>query len=217
MGATTRKRDRERTEAPPQTGEPVQVATEGAGPLWQRDYTGVIVDTPYAPEEVLKLLLRDFPSFSPDAGAKFHRLGDPEKPLVVDEEMTIDLRGYGKCVVRVVKIDDRSITLRTLEGHLEAGRITFGAFHDERSRLVFRIRSRARIGGPLRYLGYRLFGMPIQTAIWVEFVQRVAAATGGRLEGEVVVENRKVRELPSDRGEQDAATFSTRDELREAA
>ncbi|MGV3720305.1 MAG: DUF1990 family protein [Actinomycetota bacterium] len=212
-----KNRNRKRSTAPPQTGEPVQVATEGSGPLWQRDYTGVILDTPYAPEEVLKLLLRDFPRFSPDVGAKFHRLGDPKKPLEVDEEMTIDLRGYGKCVVRVVKIDDRSITLRTLEGHLEAGRISFGAFHDDRSRLVFRIRSRARIGGPLRYLGYRLIGMPIQTAIWVEFVKRVAAAVGGRLEGEVKVESRKVQELPSDRGEQDAATFSTRDELPKAA
>jgi hypothetical protein len=216
MDETVRNRGGRRA-SPPQTGEPAQVATEGAGPLWQRDYTGVIVDTPYAPEELMRLVSRDFPKFSPEVGAAFHRLGDPSQPLALDEEMTIDLRGYGRCLVRVVKLDDRSITLRTLEGHLEAGRITFGAFRDARSRLVFRIRSRARINGLIRYLGYRLVGMPIQTAIWAEFVKRVAAAAGGRLEGEVAVSNRKVSELPSDRGEQDAATFSTRDELPKAA
>jgi hypothetical protein len=206
------ERDWEGDREPPRTGGAVQLATEGTGPLWQRDYSGVIVDTPYAPEEVMRLLLREFPRFSPEEGAAFHRLGDPSQPLVMDEEMTIDLRGYGECAVRVVRVDERSLTLRTLEGHLEAGRITFGAYRDERSRLVFRITGRYRISGPLRYVGYRLFGMPIQEAIWGEFIKRVAAAVGGRLEGEVEVNTRKVPELAGDRGELETATFPTRDE-----
>lgn len=212
MRSADEERPVEGDKLPLQTGDPVLLATEGAGPLWQRDYTGKIVDTTYSPEDLLRMLLREFPSFSPPEAAEFHRLGDPSRPLTVDEEMTIDLRGYGECAVRVVRIDDRSLTLRTLAGHLEAGRITFGAFHDDRGRLVFRIRARFRINGPLKYAGYRIFGMPIQEAIWVEFVERVATRVGGRLEGKVEVNSRKVLDTASDRGEIETATFPTRDE-----
>ena len=193
------------------SGEPVQTTADGEGPLWQRDYVGVITGTQYAPEDVMRLLLTEFPRLSPDTRARFQRRGDPDQPLQLGEDLEIDLKGYGHCGVRVVGIDGRSLTLRTLEGHLEAGRITFGVYRDEQSRLVFRIRSRSRIIGPLRYLGYRLFGMPVQESIWCEFVRRVAQAVGGQLEGKVQVEDVKVEENAADRGERDLPTFTTGD------
>lgn len=192
--------------------EPVQLAIHGAGPLWQRDYWAVIEETDYAPEEVLKLLLTQFPTFSPDAAAKFIRRGDSSQPLQLGEEMDIELKGYGPCAVRVVRIEPRSLTLRTISGHLEAGRITFGAYHDEQSRLVFRIRSRSTINGPIRYLGYRLIGMQIQERIWVTFVERVAQAVGGRIVDQVHVETKKSRVTASDRGEAQTPTFLAEDE-----
>lgn len=195
--------------------EPVQLATHGAGPLWQRDYSAVIEDTPYAPEDVLNLLLAQFPSFSPDVAAKFIRRGNPDEPLQLGEEMDINLTGYGPCAVRVVRIEPRSLTLRTIAGHLEAGRITFGAYHDEKSRLVFHIRSRSTINGPIRYLGYRLVGMPIQERIWVTFVERVAQAVGGRIVDEVHVETQKTRETASDRGEAQTPAFIAKDQVAE--
>jgi hypothetical protein len=203
--------DREREEDELQSGEPVQTAADGEGPLWQRDYIGVIVDTQYAPEDVARMLLTEFPRFSPDALARFTRRTDPAQPLQLGEDIEIDLKGYGHCAVRVVHLDSRSLTLRTLEGHLEAGRITFGAYHDELGRLVFRIRSRSRIAGPIRYVGYRLFGMPLQASIWTEFIRRVCHAVGGQLVGEVRVEDRKVEDSAADRGEWDHPTFTPED------
>jgi len=193
--------------------EPVQVATDGTGPLWQRDYFASIEGTDYAPEDALKLLLREFPRFSPDAAAKFTRRGDPEQPLQLGEEMDIDLQGYGPCAVRVVRIEPRSLTLRTIAGHLEAGRITFGAYRDEESRLVFHICSRSRINGPIRYLGYRLIGMPVQERIWVTFVERVAQAVGGQVVDKVHVETHKTRETASDRGNAQSPTFVANDRV----
>jgi hypothetical protein len=195
--------------------EPVQVASDGAGPLWQRDYFATIEGTEYAPEEVLKLLLREFPHFSPEIAAKFVRRGDPALPLQLGEELDIALKGYGPCAVRVVRIEPRSLTLRTIDGHLEAGRITFGAYRDEQSRLVFHIRSRSTINGPLRYLGYRLIGMPIQERIWVTFVERVAQAVGGQIVDKVHVESHKMRETASDRGEAQSPTFLATDRTGE--
>jgi hypothetical protein len=97
--------------------------------------------------------------------------------------------------------------LRTIAGHLEAGRITFGAYRDEENRLVFHIRSRSTINGPIRYLGYRLIGMPIQERIWVTFVERVTQAVGGKVVGQVCVETRKTPETASDRGDAQTPTF----------
>lgn len=193
--------------------EPVQLATDGAGPLWQRDYFAAIEGTDYAPEDVLKLLLTRFPNFSPDIAAKFIRRGDPDHPLQLGEEMDIELKGYGPCAVRVVRIEPRSLTLRTIAGHLEAGRITFGTYHDEQSRLVFHIRSRSTINGFFHYLGYRLVGMQIQERIWVTFVERVAEAVGGRIVDKVQVETHKTQETASDRGEAQTPTFIAKDRV----
>jgi hypothetical protein len=199
------------TEHQLQRDEPVQTAADGEGPLWQRDYVGLIVDTEYAPEDIARLLLTELPSFSPDSIARFTRRTDPAQPLQLGEDIDIDLKGYGHCAVRVIHIEPRSLTLRTLEGHLEAGRITFGAHRDELGRTVFRICSRFRVAGPIRYIGYRLFGMPIQAKIWREFIERVAGAVGGRLESDVYIEEHKIEENPADRGEFDRPTFSTAD------
>lgn len=187
--------------------EPVQVASDGAGPLWQRDYFAAITNTDYAPEDVLKLLLREFPRFSPDIAAQFVRRGDGPQELQLGEELDIALKGYGPCAVRIVRIDPRSMTFRTIDGHLEAGRITFGAYRDEHNHLVFHIRSRSTIKGPLRYLGYRMIGMPIQERIWVTFVERVAQALGGKIVDKVHVESHKMVETASDRGEAQSPTF----------
>ena len=61
--------------------------------------------------------------------------------------MHVHMRGIGDFGVVVSHVEDGSFTLRTLEGHPEAGRITFGASRDAAGHLVLRIRSRARLRG----------------------------------------------------------------------
>jgi hypothetical protein len=180
---------------------PVQPAPEGTGPLLQRDYVAALAGTAWSPERLIEMLRSDFPRFSPAELAHFTRPDGETGPLNVGDTMHIHIRGAGDCGVMVSHVDDRSFTLQTLQGHPEAGRITFGAHRDAAGHLVARIRSRARIISPHHYVGYKLIGKRAQTRAWVTFLQRAAAACGGRLLGGVLLSTDEVTETNADRGE----------------
>jgi hypothetical protein len=82
------------------------------------------------------------------------------------------------CQVRVLGRDKNSITLGTLKGHPEAGKITFGAYRNPHGDVIFHIRSRARSKDVFTYLGFTTVGDPMQTNTWTEFVNRVALTAG---------------------------------------
>lgn len=185
----------------------VQVAPEGRGPLLQRDYMGIIEGSDWPPARIIELVRTDFPLFSPEALARFERLGDPSQPLREGEEMEVNIKGTGCHKVVAVRVEPQSLTLRTIQGHPEAGRITFGAHHDDQGRLVFRIRSRARINNLVRLVGYFLMGKAAQTHIWTTFIERVAEAIGGRIAGKVEVGTQEVEDSASDEGLLDTPTF----------
>src|SRR4051812_12212831 len=111
-------------------GKPIQHAADGAGPLLQRDYCGVIRDSKMTPEEIVRLVRTHFSTFAPKEMANFSTATEASGILDVGSEMKIDIRLAGVARVRVVQADDLSFTLRTLEGHPEAGRVTFGAQGD---------------------------------------------------------------------------------------
>jgi hypothetical protein len=186
-----------------------QLATEGSGPLLQRDYVAAIEGGACTPEQIRDMMLRDFARFSPEELAKFEYRDTTQEPLGVDDTMGIDIKGAGYCEVRITHVDDHSLTMRTLEGHPEAGRITMGAYRDAKGDLIFRIRSRARASGVLQQIGYELFGKGLQTRIWVTFCERIAEACGGMIRGEVAVNTEEVEEEAPDLGYSDAPTFAT--------
>ena len=183
----------------------IQHAARGHGPLWQRDYRARIRGSRLSPEEIIHLARRDFPALSPKELADFSKAGST--PLAVGEDMKVVIQGYGECGVRCVHIAPRSFTLRTLEGHFEAGRITFGA-HEENGDLVFRIRSRARSVDRLRHAGYKLIGQKLQEQVWTTFIERVIEKTGGELKGDITVETQEVKATLADMGELDIPTFA---------
>jgi len=205
--ASSAAQERSREERSREENRPVQLAPEGTGPLFQRDYVGVIADTAATPEAVIRLIRQDFPDFSPTELAEFTRPDPASEILDLDDTMHVHIKGAGHCAVIVTLLEERSLTLRTLEGHLEAGRITFAADNDEVGRLVFRIRSVSRIRDPVRYLAYRLLGQHAQTLIWITFIQRVAERCGGRLVGDVVTSMDEVEDGPADWGEVEAPTL----------
>jgi hypothetical protein len=190
----------------------LQLAHDGAGPLLQRDYVAVLEGSHCTPEQALEKILLQFPRFSPEELAKFYHPRDQAAPLALNDRMKIDIRGYGRCEVVVTHLDRHSLTLRTVSGHLEAGRITFGAYADEGGRLVCRIRSRARINNLPIFLGYALFGKAVQTRTWTVFLERLAEACGGRMLGEVVTETDRVSDSPADRGLLEIPTFAAENE-----
>jgi len=187
-------------------GRSPQPATRGSGPLLQRDYVLVIAGSRCTPEEAIRRVRRDFPRFSPRELAEFTRPAGAGESLEVGDTMHIHIAGYGDCAVRVAQVDPRRLTLLTLDGHLEAGRITFSADRDAAGRLVLRIRSRARLRNPPWLAAYALLGKHAQTRVWVTFLERLAVSCGGLLRSDVLLATDRVRETLADRGEVAAPT-----------
>lgn len=186
---------------------PVQPATDGVGPILERDFVVVVRNARLSPEELIRTVRERFPEFSPDSLARFKR--PDERPIGHGDTMQVWMPGAGTAGVRVAHVGERGFTLRTLQGHFESGMITFGADRDEQGRLVFRIRSRSSIASPIRRLMYHLGGIHVQTRIWTTFCRRVAEASGGEMIGDVLSESEIVPEGPEDRGEENDPTFET--------
>ena len=119
----------------------------------------------------------------------------------------------GDCRVRVIHRDRNSLTLGTLEGHPEAGRITFGAYRNDRGDVIFHIRSRARASSDLRYAGFVALGEPMQTTTWTDFIDRLAHIAGDGVIGAIHADT---SEVTDDEAEDPAAicapTFAARGE-----
>jgi hypothetical protein len=172
-------------------------AADGTGPLLKRDYFADIEGASCTPEEVATMIRSQFERFAPPETAVFERTEDHPR-LELGDELEIRIALRGPCRVRVIHFDDQSLTLRTLSGHPEAGRITFGAGRDDRGRLTFRIGSRTRASGLFNYLGYLLIGKQLQARCWIRFIDRVAEACGGRIAGRIRVRTERIEEEPAD-------------------
>lgn len=187
----------------------VVYASEGTGPLLERVYMAVVEGTGITPEVLARAVRERFERFAPSETACFRRPDREPGPLDVGDEMAIKIALLGDCRVRVVHVDERSVTLRTLKGHPEAGRITFGAYRDDKGRPAFRILSRTRASGLTSYLGYLVLGKQMQSRCWIRFVDRVVTDCGGRVAGgRVRVRTRKVGAEPADAPGADAPTFA---------
>jgi hypothetical protein len=189
----------------------VQYATEGSGPLLQRDYWGVIEGASCGPEGLARIVRATFERHAPPETALFHRAEGSEGPLCAGEELRVHITLLGPCRVRVVDHTPRSVTLRTLKGHPEAGRITFGSYRDEGGRLVFRIRSRTRAASRLKYAGFWLMGKQLQARCWISFIDSVARQCGGKIAGRIHVRTNPVEPQPGDGPGDDSPTFACRD------
>ncbi len=113
-------------------------------------------------------------------------------------QLDVRITGAGDFRVRVVHSDAQSLTLATLDGHPEAGRITFGAYRHETGGVVFHIRSRARSSTLTRLLGFLAVGEAMQTNTWTDFINRTANSAGARVAGTIKAQTTEVRDTPED-------------------
>lgn len=174
------------------------MASAGAGPLLERDYWGVIRQCHARPTEVMAFVRRYFECFPPTSVVVFERehrrLGEP---LELGDRLRVHIKGAGHFGVRVIHLDPQSITLGTLRGHPEAGRITFGAYRNRAGDVIFHIRSRARASSRLRYFGFVGAGEALQTRCWADFVNRVAEYFGDGVIGWINAETRVTQDEPA--------------------
>ncbi|WNG35704.1 DUF1990 family protein [Archangium violaceum] len=169
-------------------------AVDGAGPLMQRDYWALIDHCRCSPSELMELVSARFAEFAPEELVVFTPEDERGRPLERGDELRVRIRGAGTFHVRVIHKDRQSITLATLPGHPEAGRITFGAYRNERGDVIFHIRSRARSGSRVMYLGFRTGGEAMQTNTWTDFVNTVALTVGEGVIGFIHAETTVMKE-----------------------
>jgi hypothetical protein len=172
----------------------LQLAEEGTGPLLERDYWCVIRDCRFSPRQIAATVRRHFAAFAPAELVVFRANGGDG--LKLGDEVDLRIAGAGGARVRVTHVSGQSFTLATLEGHPEAGRITFGSYRNRKGEVLFHIRSRARSKSRLRRAGFLAAGEVMQTSTWSEFVNRVAVAFGNGVRGLIHAETRPCDEEP---------------------
>jgi hypothetical protein len=173
----------------------VQLPSDGVGPLFHRRYEGCIRESQLPPEALIDLLSRDPNRASPTELARFHKVGGGGERLRVNDELLVQMPGPWNGPVRVADVTPTSFRYATLDGHLEAGQIEFGAADDDGA-LRFRIESWARSGDRLSNLLHAHLRMAkeVQLHMWSSFIERVARVAGGRLTGGIVIETRRLDE-----------------------
>lgn len=181
----------------------LQPAAHGAGSLLQRDYWAVFATCDKTPSEVMTHVKSRFCEFPPSALVTF----SAPNGAALDAELDIVITPAQGCRVRVLHEDAQSLTLGTLEGHPEAGRITFGAYRNRARAVIFHIRSRARSADTVRLLGFLAVGEAMQTDTWTDFINNVAASLDVRIEGAIRAETSAVDEVPEDGPDQRCPTY----------
>ncbi len=166
----------------------LQPATTGAGPLLQRDYWAVLGECRLSPSELMQKVKAHFCELPPTALVDF---AAPDG-IGLDKELDIVIKPGQDCRVRVLHEDAQSLTLGTLEGHPEAGRITFGAYRNPAGAVIFHIRSRARSKDAPRLLGFLAIGEAMQTDTWTDFINNTATLAGAHIDGPIRADTEEV-------------------------
>ena len=178
-------------------------ATRGAGPLLQRDYWAVLEACRLTPVELMTRVKGRFCTLPPSALVGFTADDGIGKGARLDIVITPGQR----CAVSVIHEDAQSLTLGTLAGHPEAGRITFGSYRNVAGDVVFHIRSRARSTTAVKRLGFLAIGDAMQTNTWTDFIRNTAALGGATIAGAIHAGTETVEEQPEDGEPLRAPTF----------
>jgi Domain of unknown function (DUF1990) len=171
----------------------VQRPEDGVGPLFHRTYTGRLRESQWNATGVMERLRADPNFVAPLALARFHKTAGPKWRMEVGDEFVVRMPGPWDGPVRVIEVTSSSFRFATLEGHLEAGQIEWQA-RDHDDAVVFQIESWARAGDRLSAVLHDNLRMAkeVQLHMWASVVEKVASRTGGRLEGGIDIETRRV-------------------------
>jgi uncharacterized protein DUF1990 len=164
----------------------------GVGPMLHRSYAVRIVGSSATPPALIDLVSGKLNQASPEM-AVFRKTRGAPSALRQGDEFIVRMPGPWDGPVRVVRREENSFRLATLNGHLEAGEIEFRAEPDGHA-LRFEIESWARAGDRLSALLYNNLRLAkeIQLNMWSHFCVRVAELAGGRPQGGVTIRTRWV-------------------------
>ena len=177
------------------SGEEVQPAAGGVGPLFHRRYGALVREPQMSPEQLIDHVAHDLNRVAPTEFAVFQKVAGSDDAMRVGDEYVVRMPGPWDGPVRIVAVSPSSFRFATLAGHLEAGQIEFRAAPAPDG-LRFEIESWARSADRLSDLLYHRLHMAkeIQLHMWTSFLERVARASGGRLTGGIEIHTRRVED-----------------------
>jgi hypothetical protein len=178
-------------------------ATHGAGPLLQRDYWASLAGCRLTPAELMTKVKEHFCRLPPSSLVDF----TAPDGIAGGARLDIVIKPGQRCAVTVIHENEQSLTLGTVAGHPEAGRITFGSYRYDSGDVIFHIRSRARSTTTLQRIGFLAIGDAMQTNTWTDFIRNVAALADASIAGAIHANTETVEEEPEDDEPLRAPTF----------
>jgi NADH dehydrogenase len=150
---------------------------EGVGKMKRKQFWADIVGSPLTPEGLFEIFRANFNELTP-----MHMPVGVEPGTTASIEqgatLTMSLPARGTVQVRVEKVDERGMTLCTVEGHALAGAIRFLA--EERGGAIrFQIEVYDRPASVIDWVMMNPVGDRMQSRTWEETIEHVVAASGG--------------------------------------
>jgi hypothetical protein len=172
----------------------VQEPSDGSGPLLHRTYRSRIRDSRMDAAALMARLKADPNVVAPGTLAHFIKEEGDEGDMRPGDVFLIRMPGPWDGPVRCVHADATSFRFATLDGHLEAGQIEWGAADEGPGVITFRIESWAAPGDAVSHLLHHRLRMAkeVQLHMWTSVHERVARRCGGRLTGGIDIETRVV-------------------------
>ncbi len=159
-----------------------QPSHSGTGALFHRLYDVLLIETGLSTSAALRLMHRNMTELVPSPLAHFEKSAGTDGMLRVGDEYEITMLGPWNGTVRVAESALDHFTLVTLEGHPEAGHITFRVIRDDDrpDTLRVQIESWARARDRVVHAAYATLGIgkQIQSEVWITFLQRLSALAG---------------------------------------
>ena len=173
--------------------EELQLADEGAGPMFHRIFRISLREPKLSAEALMRRIQADVDAVAPGEFTHFGKVCGEEATMRPGDEYIVRMPGPWDGPVRVVEADRSSFRLVTLSGHLEAGQIRFAAWEEE-GVLHFGIDTWARSGDRLSNLLYhRLrFAKEVQLHMWTSVLEKVEDLSEGRRHGPLVAATRRL-------------------------
>jgi len=183
-------------EAPADPGIDLQDEGSGVGALTHRCYRIEVPSATFSARSLIKAIELHLRELSPAGLAAFDKSSGSTARMAVGDEYDVTMLGPWNGRVRVAEVTDSSFTLVTLDGHPEAGHITFAVtdLHTRPRLLTVTIDSWARARDDTVLVAYDTLsvGRRVQTEVWVTFLQRVAKLTGATDVPEVDIQSEEL-------------------------
>jgi len=172
----------------------LQHVSEGVGPLMHRCYVMRVRDAELEADALIAAFAGQPNCASPQQLADFDKVHGQDGRLCVGDEFTIRIPGPWDGPVRVIEVNSTGFGFVTLDGHLEAGRIRFGARDLAPGCLEVRIEAWARGGDHLSNLLFDRIGInkEVQLHMWTSVLERLRQLSGGRYDGPIQATTKRV-------------------------